>query len=607
MARQNKNIGMDKILKNIDKRYHNSNEFLGKSLLTKPSKLNSARGLMFSSHLDQFEPLNNPEVPKLSYGYENMVGEYSSGYYKTDKEYVIVDKICKFDFDENTSNKVKNLSYLLVVYDEENDIYDVIQKVNFEKLTEDYGYKYKTAVMDSYEVGETIPNGEVLYRSVSYDESMNYRYGLNATTVFMIDTDTTEDAIKMRRGFAEKFDSTKIDIVRIPMNTNDVLINLLGKGDEYKAFPDVGEKIQSKILAAQRRLNYSQMLFDMKIENLSRPNYMTDTPFYAKYKGRVVDINIYCNKDIEDLDDSLYNQQIIKYAKNSLRYHEEVVKVLTKYKEKGKVGDELNYHLKKSMEVLDPETKWRDSNDSVFDNMIIEFSILKKHKVQRGTKFTGRTGNKGVASMLVEDEDMPIVTETGKPVDIIINALGPFGRLNPPQLEEVETNFITNRVLELYIRPEKDLEKKKEYLFEIVKDFNYEYGERFEDFFNGFTINQQEEIMQEVERQGIRIEENPFWNNSTLDTFRRIYDKWDIPKYHLHTYRFGRKVKILNTHVVGEMYLMKLKHTAAGKFSARSTAQVSTLDLPEKSSATKNNKALFSATPVKLTALIHCA
>lgn len=595
----NNNIGIRKAFEQIDKKYHNTHKFLGKSILTKPSKINSARGLMFSSHQEQFEIPNNPDIPKISYGYENLVGEYSSGYLKLEDNLEVVDKIIKFDY-EGASNDVRNLSYLLVTYNSETDTYDVIKKVLFEKLTEDYGYKYNTEVIDDIEVGDYLDKGDILYRSGSYDNHMNYRMGKNAMSAVMIDTDTTEDGMKIRRGFAEQFDSTKIDVIRIPMNKNDVLINLFGKGGKYVCIPDIGQVVKKKKIAAQRRLTYSQILFDMKQENLSKFNRHTDTSFYTKEGSRVVDINIYRNKPIDELDDSAYNEQIIKYCKIDEDYHKQIVRVLSKYKKMGNTGDELNYLLKRSMSILDPDTKWKDGDGSVFDNIILELTVLKPHKVSRGTKFTGRYGNKGVVAVIEDDDRMPIVTETGRPLDIIINATAPFGRLIPAMLDEIECNFILDRVNDLYIKPANGLEERKQIAYDILQDLAPAYGQQFEDTMENFDIQTQENIMENMMEDGIRMVEDPFWNNTTFERFRDVYEKWEIPKYHLHTYRFGRKVKILNTHVCGDMYMLKLKHTAGGKFSARSTSHVSTLGLPEKSNATKNNKAQHKDTPVKL-------
>ena len=596
--KKDKNLKMG--LDEIDKKYDHKIDFYGKNMITKINQTNSSRALMLSSQLDQFEVLDNPEIRRYSTGMDDLIGEYSTGYYKTDSNLEIVDVIYKFDL-EGVSEDVKMLSYILVVYDKDKDMYDIIQKVNFEKLTENYGFPYRTEEMDKYadlSIGTDIPKGTVLYRSSSYDKYMNYRIGVNAKVLYLIDTDTCEDAMKISESFAKKLTSTKVDVARIPMNDNDIFINLYGNSKNYKSFPDIGENIKKKTIAVQRRVSYASILFDMKSENLLKTNYQTDVPFYSK--GKIVDINIYCNKEIEDIDDSTYNHQILKYLRNQNRYYKEIDRKLSYYKSLGKeCGDEFNFMLKKSREILSPDTKWRDSNDSIFNNMVIEFSIMKKNKVQRGSKFTGFYGNKGVSSVIVPDENMPIVKETGDVVDIVINGLGDINRLNPSQKIEVETTFMADRMTQR-IRQVDDLDEKFNMYLEFLDDLRPQQAEKVEEFINELSHEQKVEFMEELEREGIRIEDSPFWDGITFDDCRRMYRKYDFKPYHLYTHRFGRKVNMLNEHVVGELYIMKLKHTAENKFSARSTAHINLMDLPEKSSATKNNKSLYAKTPVKI-------
>ena len=52
--------------------------------------------------------------------------------------------------------------------------------------------------------------------------------------------------------------------------------------------------------------------------------------------------------------------------------------------------------------------------------------IAKKRKIGVGDKMAGRHGNKGIASRVVRQEDMPFLAD-GTPVDIVLNPLGvPF-------------------------------------------------------------------------------------------------------------------------------------------------------------------------------------
>lgn len=591
-------LDMKSRLKYLDKKFHESDAFLGKSSLTFANGINSSRTNMVSGQYEQYEVLTEPEVPGVLTGYEDLVGEFSTGYFKTDAELEVVDRINKFELDDDELNPTRNLSYLLVVRDKKTNKYEVIKKQQYEKLTETYGYRYNTENIDSKEIGETIEQGEVLYKSTSYDDYMNFRYGINAKCVYLIDTDTTEDAIVISNSLRKRLESMKVDAVKVPLNDNDILINIYGKNEEYKSFPDIGEKVKKDRLTVQRRINYSQLLYDLKIDNLNRVNPLTDTSYYAN--GVVVDIDIYSNKQLEELDsEAEYNGQILKYFKNEQRYHKEIVEKLGAYRNLGQTGPELNYLYKRSKDILDPDVWWRDSNNSPFNHMQIVFTVVKEKVAETGAKLAGRYGNKGVVSEIRDDDKMPFILETGERIDAIFNELGKYNRLNPKQGDEVEINFIKNRVMEM-VKAEPDYDAKLSMILEIVHDLNAQQGESLKRTLSTLDRDEIIEFIEDAQNGNMRIRQEPFWNNFTLSDFEYIYDKWDIHKYTVCVKKFGRTVKLMNALVVGEQYIMKLKHTAEGKFSARSTAHVNPKDLPDKSSATKNNKSLYPKTPVKM-------
>ena len=65
----------------------------------------------------------------------------------------------------------------------------------------------------------------------------------------------------------------------------------------------------------------------------------------------------------------------------------------------------------------------------------IEVSVAQLRKIQVGDKLAGRHGNKGVISTILPEEDMPFMPD-GRPVDIVLNALGVISRMNIGQVLE---------------------------------------------------------------------------------------------------------------------------------------------------------------------------
>ena len=78
-------------------------------------------------------------------------------------------------------------------------------------------------------------------------------------------------------------------------------------------------------------------------------------------------------------------------------------------------------------------------------NKIIKVYVAQKRKIQEGDKMAGRHGNKGVISIVLPEEDMPILPN-GKPVDIILNPLGVPSRMNIGQILEIHLGMAAQKL-----------------------------------------------------------------------------------------------------------------------------------------------------------------
>lgn len=209
----------------------------------------SSRMYMFTSHLKQTLTLLNPDVPRLATGMENSVGKYNNAYKKLDGTWEVKQIIPKFtltdDLKKSPDGKKVQI-FMLVLYNRKTNTYDMIEKPVAESLTEKFGFVYNTEFMESLEVGDRITD-RVLYKSTAYDDHMAYRYGKNARVFFSTSTDTIEDAIVIRKGWADQVKSVEIDEVQVPINDNDVLLNVYGDRNTYLAFPEVGQEVKDSL------------------------------------------------------------------------------------------------------------------------------------------------------------------------------------------------------------------------------------------------------------------------------------------------------------------------------------------------------------------------
>jgi DNA-directed RNA polymerase subunit beta len=317
--------------------------------------------------------------------------------------------------------------------------------------------------------------------------------------------------------------------------------------------------------------------------------------------GRVVDINVYCNKPINEIEDNNFNKQLLKYIKMQKEFYIKVYERCKQIIESGsKYSKEVNFYFQKAKNILDDNYKWKEEDNSVFSNMVLEFLVERTIGLSVGQKITGRYGNKGVISKILPDEEMPYL-ETGERIDVILNTLAPINRLISFSLYEPSLNFISNRMREKFNNIS-SLKEKEDILFKYIGILNDEQNEKLKDYYKKLSKDKKELFFQDIIDNGIFIHIKPFWEKEVIfDKINKIYKEFDwIKPYDVYVKRFGREIKMMKQLIVGDMYMIKLKQTSKKGFSVRATGSLSKKGLPEKSNKAKVHQELYSRTPIKI-------
>jgi DNA-directed RNA polymerase beta subunit len=188
----------------------------------------------------------------------------------------------------------------------------------------------------------------------------------------------------------------------------------------------------------------------------------------------------------------------------------------------------------------------------------------------------------------ITEEDEKVIK---KHADICLNPGGIINRLNPSQLFEQEINF-TSQIIRYRMSKMKTLKEKWEYLYKYVSYVNEREANEMKEFYNTLDKKEKEQFINENIYERIFINQEPFWNNISIDDLARIYEEFNIKKYDMKD--------ITQPLVVGEVYFIRLKHEPKDKFSARSVGNNSFKDLPTKSRTFKDSKLPYSNTPIRL-------
>ena len=584
-----------KELASLEEKYHGKDDLIGVTSLTVPTYISSNRAIMFASHLKQFKTLKYKELPRMRTNYEDVVGHNSSYLHTADYSGEVVSKIDKFAM-------APGAIYYMFVYDKKEDMYHLEIKKHGVELQERFGFHINNDNMDALKVGDKIKEGDTLWKSNSYDEDDLYGFGLNARCVWLVDNWTIEDAIKVRKGFAEKLVSYEEETVKVSLNDNDYFRNLYGDEKEYKGFPDIGGYLHNNMLCASSKKINSQILFDMKKSNLKEISALDDRIYYAKsdHFGRVTDIDIFCNKPVEEIPDNDQNHQMLQYLENQTRFYEELFQQCKEIIDSGsKYDDDIGFWYKRAEQILDPEIKNRDNNN-VFSNVVIEFKVEREVGVNIGNKLSGRYGNKGVIARIEDDDKMPF-TADGKPVDIVFNALGVINRLVSMPLYEVAFNGLADQIAKKVLELPKMADKEK-LLFKFMSFFD-DRGmyTKLKKYYAKLTTKEKKEFYEDIRKYGIFISIPPLWEKEPLyDRLKRMYQELPVQrKQDVFIRKFGRTIKMMRQLVVGEQYIIKLKQSSKKGFSARSLGFINMKGLPDKTDRMRNNLQIYSTTPIK--------
>lgn len=573
-------------------------QILGKCLDQPFTTANSgSRKILYSTQKEHALPLLHPEVPIIQTGYENRFGDKSSSILKLEDDYEVLAKISKF-------SRNPNHHYNLILRNLRTNELHVVTRISYHHNTESYGFLYDNRIMDQIDKDSIISRGEVIRSSQAYDDYMNRCDGVNLVTAYICRDKTMEDGIQISESAALKLASPLISKIQIPLNDNDIILNLYGNDDEYLGIPYVGEKVKDGIVCAIRRENTDDSLYTQSREMLKKI-LMSDTKYLASGDVEVIDLNIYSNNP-DTLRDKHSNSQLNYYYEDKQRYMYEIIHTVEAWKSRG--YNKLSYDLEDLYVNCKREFAGTEfMKDKTYSGTTIEITILERNIPSVGDKISNRYGGKGVISEIVPDHLMPIVKDTGKPIDICFNSSTCVNRLNDGQLKETSLTHIGERILQFVeMAYRNDTDAALTEIIKFIRMCSPDQGEAMELWINGSSEEDKDIILQSILDEGsIFISILPASESLTLDDLDAIYKEFPYAMQHqmlspiIDSVGNVRYVIARRPLVCGKMYIYRLKQYAEEKFSVTSLSSVNIRNENTRSKSSKNFKSLHSNTPIK--------
>lgn len=396
-------------------------------------------------------------------------------------------------------------------------------------------------------------------------------------------------AIVISESASKKLTHSTVSIFKIPINTNDILLNIYGDKDNYKVLPNIGEKTKGGILCSRRRIVNSITLSSLNDEALRKIS-SNDSTYSAD--GIVDDIYVYCNRaDIMETEDPCLSQ-FKQFLIDQEAFDKKIVEVLDPYRDQNLLSSDAAYAYTRARGSIDfkdtKKKKWISENS--FDNIELEVRVIKHKPAEIGSKISNRYGGKGVISEILPDDQMP-TTETGEHADVCLNPLGILGRMNISALYELEINSLSRSIRRAY--ENEDYETKKDKLLGFYGMLNFDERLSIEEEIENLSEEDAHEFVDEFYRSGFPIHMAPFFGNIDYEVFAEVM-KASLS----HTTKF---VGIEQPLIFGNMYFIKLKHEPSSKMSVRSCGQINQKGVPNKANRNfKQGLSPYSSTPVRM-------
>lgn len=570
-------------------------QMLGKGLNIPNNATNSGgRKIMGNTHQSHSLVLTQGEIPYVATGYENRFGEQSSSIIRMDDDYEVIAKIPKFSYAPD------HHYYLILRSINKNEI-TVVERISYKYVTEVYGYLHNNSIMDSMSApGTIIHKGDIIRRSTGFDRYGNRTSGKNINVAYMALDINMEDSVLISKRCSELMSAPLLRTVKIIINENDIPLNIYGNDNMYKVFPDIGEDIKDGILMAYRRDKKEEAIYTQSVKRLQEIMMSDDK---ITIKGKVIDINIYCNNP-EYIKTNAYNQQFYSYYTDRQRMNQDIVNVVGSYATQ---GYHLSYQLNKMFYNAKSELEGKKFIDKKqFSNITIEFVVMENRILDVGDKVSDRYGGKGVVSKIVDTELMPKMCN-GQPIDMIKNSSTMYNRENAGQIFEHEINYISMNILDRIRQGDMSLQDS---FAMILKFYEIQSPEQYQDikaYIDSLDYRNQEYFLESIlNKTCINVSNKPISETMNIDkliTLKQAFPWIDEQKVQVPIRDSRGNVRFVYTRrpmIAAPQYVIRLKQFAEEKFSAASLSSTNLKNENAKSKASKNYREPNSNTPIKL-------
>ncbi|ANH51711.1 putative DNA directed RNA polymerase beta subunit [Erwinia phage vB_EamM_Simmy50] len=437
-----------------------SAELLGSVLCLNPTVHgdSSPRSAMFGGHAGQAVTIEGSTPRMLKTGIEY---EYGQRTFKIEApcQMLVIGVINRFVTNHVGTGGVKENPEKYVIYQNlsvntPTPTFGILCIPTYHTRNHALGFKYvmdKKAINRLYSVdGKAyIEKGVIFARSPNLTEGGDYKYGRETNVAFMSLPEVEQDGMVVTESFAQAMACTKIESRIAQWGDDQVLLNLYGDDENYKAFPDIGDKIREDgMLFAVRKIIPGTGIVNLTPKALRTYDPNFDYPQYAEAGATVVNVQVNSDRMRTGRTDvQFYDKQAERYERAAREFSKSLRKIYDDlYRTYGHgmiLEPELNRMVTDAIsdtggmdrkmnnqgQIISVDKGTQVYNKVPIGDWRVKITFVKRIEAGVRFKITDTHGGKGVIVNVIPDADAP-TDDYGNRADVIMDDVSITKRMN---------------------------------------------------------------------------------------------------------------------------------------------------------------------------------
>jgi DNA-directed RNA polymerase beta subunit len=257
----------------------------------------SARSIMKGSHISQALTLINGTEKIITTGIDRELGKYTFSA-APDDDCTVLYVVPRYKEGHSSTSIPMNPETLVIYENAKTRAIGCFSIPYYKTLHQHFGFKYeKTPSYTKLIPGEPLQANEAVADTPAKKSNGGYAYGVELNVALMSHPGVAEDGMIVSRDALEKLKFRVFEKRSVEFGMRSFPINLYGDENNYKPFPEIGDRIhESGAIMVLRKYDPELAPVMTSIYDTMEPDFTFDEPIYVRgSEGKVVDIKVFHN------------------------------------------------------------------------------------------------------------------------------------------------------------------------------------------------------------------------------------------------------------------------------------------------------------------------